>query len=446
MANMRTAWICVGGLVSVAACGADDGALPDARDGVVDASAAADAVPVGPVRVTVYQPFAPGVPASDAAIVAAWPDGTVVEARTDAAGVVDLEVPAGAAITASVDGPVRVLQSLLAVAPGDDLVLGSPYTPLSTASTQLDVSWTTADPLRRTQAYAGCGQADVVAGTTTATLVMPARCLGGQTVLVTQVDEALPDAPLVAYAALPDVTLTDGASYVVPDAWSTPTTVAQAITGIPAGLDEASLQLDVVSGGVVMFGRSSFAQPPDATMSAARAMPTAGDALVASAAVRLGSQRQFRREQFTSWPAALTWAVDSATLPWVTAAPEVAPDATRMTWPESAGAGVMPELAVVQLRYPGAGDGVDTLWFVAGPYTPGTLALPALGSLEAARPAPANLAAPAGVLLLMVDDPAAPTLGYDELRPSFMGTFFVEFEPRQVLPGTIQQASSFGFG
>ncbi len=436
------------GLVVIGAvgCGYDEAGYPDGRV-IVDGAASVDAVPVGPVRVTVYDPFAPGVPAIGADVVFVWPDGTVVERRTDELGVVDVDVPDGAAVTAIVDGPVRVLQTLLAVAPGDDLVLSSPYVPLSSASTQLDVSWTTADPLRRTQAYAGCGQADVVAGETTATVVMPARCLGGQAVLVTQIDEVLPDRPVVAYATLDGATLADGMTYVVPDGWAAPTDVAQAITGMPIGLDEADLSLEIRSGGTSLFGRSSTVLLPATTLDAVTPMPTAGDALIARAAVRLGEQRQFRYEQVTSWPATFSWPVDSAALPWIDAAPVVAAGATGVTWPERAGAGVTPELAVASLRYPAAGDGIDTMWFVVGPYTPGALTLPALGSHEAARPAAGPVAQPAGVLLLTVDDaPGEPSVGYDELRPLFMGIFFVEFEPRQVLPGAIQQASSYGFG
>jgi hypothetical protein len=92
-----------------------------------DAPPAIDATTRGTVRVTVLDPSGTGAPAVGANVVFIDPDGTLVKkAATDSAGKADADVLPGASVTAiiAVNTQVR-LQTVLAVKPGDDLVVGT---------------------------------------------------------------------------------------------------------------------------------------------------------------------------------------------------------------------------------------------------------------------------------------------------------------------------------
>lgn len=109
----------------LAACGEveKNGNLPDA--GPVQ-----DAPPTnarGSIQVTVLDPSATGAPAIGATVVFRDPDGTLVKkASTDAAGKASAEVLPGANVTAIVlANQTYQLQTVLAVKPGDDIVIGN---------------------------------------------------------------------------------------------------------------------------------------------------------------------------------------------------------------------------------------------------------------------------------------------------------------------------------
>jgi hypothetical protein len=120
---------------TLCACGSVGGAdLPDAGPG---GDAAVDAPARGTVRVTVLDPSGAGAPAVGASVVFLDPDGTLVKrVATDTAGRADAEVLAGASVTSVVlNNTSYQLQTVLAVKPGDDIVLGFKNGDSTTAGT-----------------------------------------------------------------------------------------------------------------------------------------------------------------------------------------------------------------------------------------------------------------------------------------------------------------------
>jgi hypothetical protein len=113
------------GLVMCAACGSvKNGQLPDAPDPGSDA--AVDAPARGTVKVTVLDPSGTGAPAVGANVVFLDPDGTLVKrAATDTAGRAEADVLPGASVTSIVlNNTSYQMQTVIAIEPGDDLVLG----------------------------------------------------------------------------------------------------------------------------------------------------------------------------------------------------------------------------------------------------------------------------------------------------------------------------------
>ena len=96
------------------------GQLPDAPPSI-------DATTRGTVRVTVLDPGGTGAAAVGANVVFIDPDGTLVKkASTDSAGKADADVLPGASVTAIIAVNTSfALQTVLAVKPGDDLVIGT---------------------------------------------------------------------------------------------------------------------------------------------------------------------------------------------------------------------------------------------------------------------------------------------------------------------------------
>jgi|GEM_PF-2272201 len=169
---------------------APPGSSPDARPVDVDAGAAIDgpvANPRGTVKVTVVDPSGSGVPAVGVTVVFIDPDGTVVKtASTDSTGKLSADVLPGASVTAVLPaaGSFR-LRTMLAVAPGDDLVIGPKVTDLQPMGT-FTLSWPDS-PIHATtfSVYGPCGLAGITtfdpAGTsptapTTLTFGVPRGC------------------------------------------------------------------------------------------------------------------------------------------------------------------------------------------------------------------------------------------------------------------------------
>lgn len=110
-------------LVACVACGSVKGAE------LADAPIADDAPVVtrGTVKVTVLDPSGTGAAAVGANVVFLDPDGTLVKkAATDTLGKASADVLPGASVTAIlVVGTATQLQTVLAIKPGDDLVIGT---------------------------------------------------------------------------------------------------------------------------------------------------------------------------------------------------------------------------------------------------------------------------------------------------------------------------------
>jgi hypothetical protein len=121
MAMMRCSHRLLLTVVLCAGCGSvKPGQLPDAAPTI-------DATTRGTVHVTVLDPSGTGAAAVGANVVFIDPDGTLVKkASTDSAGKADADVLPGASVTAIVLFNTQVrLQTVLAVKPGDDLVVGT---------------------------------------------------------------------------------------------------------------------------------------------------------------------------------------------------------------------------------------------------------------------------------------------------------------------------------
>jgi hypothetical protein len=91
-----------------------------------DASPAPDAATRGTVHVTVLDPSGTGAPAVGASVVFLDPDGTLVKrAATDTGGKADADLlPGGSVTSVALQTSAYQIQSVLAVQPGDDLILG----------------------------------------------------------------------------------------------------------------------------------------------------------------------------------------------------------------------------------------------------------------------------------------------------------------------------------
>ena len=109
-------------VLSVGCGSVKTGHLPDAPPG----DPGVDAAVRGTVHVTVLDPAGTGAPAVGANVVFIDPDGTLVKkAATDSAGKADADVLPGASVTSiALDGLQYQLETVLAVVPGDDVILG----------------------------------------------------------------------------------------------------------------------------------------------------------------------------------------------------------------------------------------------------------------------------------------------------------------------------------
>src|SRR4051812_20585045 len=121
MATMRCSHHLILTVVASVGCGSvKPGQLPDAPPSI-------DATTRGTVHVTVLDPSGTGAAAVGANVVFLDPDGTLVKkASTDSAGKADADVLPGASVTAIIAvNTAFALQTVLAVKPGDDLVIGT---------------------------------------------------------------------------------------------------------------------------------------------------------------------------------------------------------------------------------------------------------------------------------------------------------------------------------
>lgn len=127
----RFAPLCLGVLITWGCGSVKNGHLPDAPPPPPDAPSR------GTVHVTVLDPGGSGAPAVGASVVFLDPGGTVVKrVATDAAGKADADVLPGASVTsiARINATVQ-LQTVLAIKPGDDIILGIKNADSSAAGT-----------------------------------------------------------------------------------------------------------------------------------------------------------------------------------------------------------------------------------------------------------------------------------------------------------------------
>ncbi len=163
-------------IVFAAACGKvletpTDGATDDAGDAPPDVS-----VP-GTVRVTVLDRAGTGAPAVGSVVVFVDPDGTQTRKITDGNGQAEAEVFAGASVTSiATASNGKTMVTVLAIAPGDEIVLGNAKVDVATAGTFV-VNWTQLGGANDYEIYGPCGFQDSAgAGVTTKTITLRNDC------------------------------------------------------------------------------------------------------------------------------------------------------------------------------------------------------------------------------------------------------------------------------
>ncbi len=162
--------------LALGACGEVLKVQPDGAGGADDAGP--DAAVRGPVTVTVLDRANTGAVAVGVPVVFVDPDGTIVGTETtNGEGKVTAEILPGASATAVVTvGNGKVMTTILAIAPGDDVVLGRTNPDLGTAGTFV-VNWTQLGGANDYSIYGPCGFHDsAVAGVTTKTITLRNDC------------------------------------------------------------------------------------------------------------------------------------------------------------------------------------------------------------------------------------------------------------------------------
>jgi hypothetical protein len=162
---MKSSWLW--GALALGACGK---VLETPVDGSGD-DATTDAPPDVPVRgtlrVTVLDRTGSGAPAVGIPVVFVEPDGTVSRATTDSNGRCEAEVFPGTSVTSvTTVSNGKQMFTVLAVSPGDDVVLGQTNPDEATAGT-FTVSWPAVSGANDYTIFGPCGFQDSTAGTVT---------------------------------------------------------------------------------------------------------------------------------------------------------------------------------------------------------------------------------------------------------------------------------------
>lgn len=302
-------------LALCAACGEvkGDGGLADAPTGTDDAMT--DAPTTGTVKVTVLDSGGSGSPAVGAKVTFINPDGTVVkDVATDGNGKAEADVMIGASVTsAQLTGDTYVMQTTLAVKPGDDLILGSKNSDTSSAIT-MTVSWTAYGGTFASYVIIGpCGTTSAAPSSLSASLTLYPYCTRtSNEFLVLAISQA---GEVVVSARKTGVTAAGGTTVAMPATWESARSFTASYTNINATV--ASLQLLRAVPDSFGFSTSASVSTPATTASLATAGGTASVARVQTTARNTNGSRQLIIQSLSG--AATTYGVDvSATLlPWL---------------------------------------------------------------------------------------------------------------------------------
>ena len=252
----------------VVACGSVKvGHLPDASPG---ADAGTDAVTRGTVHVTVLDPSGSGVPAPDMHVVFLDPDGSLVKsATTDTNGKAEADVLPGGSVTSVVFASQTTtyqMETVFAVKPGDDLILGSK----DTVTTQIG-NFTVTYPAYTVTTPASytiggpCGSVTVPAPAagpppTTATLPFTSDCQLDSMELVVVANDATPKA--LAYLTKTGVPFAANGSANLSGGYQSALSFTSTYTNANANITNLTMRRKVPDG--FATAASATATPPTA--------------------------------------------------------------------------------------------------------------------------------------------------------------------------------------
>ena len=421
--------------VLAAGCGSSSPDLPDAHIAPIDAPAQPDAN-VAPVTVQVNQSV--GVVVGDVRFEP--PTGPAIESQLDSHGFAMAVVPPHSTVTVIGQQTAGIQASYFAfsyidVQPGDALVIGQPAA--VTASINFDVNFTAFDQTSTVDIATPCGGQSVDAGSTVAHFTAQ-ECVTSQPmdIIATITDDS---GNITQVTELLAQTAVDGASFVLPSAWTQASSFGVSLAHIPTAFTQAQQQIKSTSQGNQFFSEdgpelapagdgsleSSLAFAPSTLLDAKLGMQST----TANITIRSNSPSQL-----------LTYDFATAAIPAVGAA--TLDSASRvLTWSEGAVVGTAaPESAIVSIAGYQLGSGNNTQnvnWFVMSPPHSATTGFvwPTLPTADAALDIANASTADANVTELFASSDAT----YDIIRPQLFD-FISEGTP--VIPGAVYVTSN----
>ncbi|MCE9572661.1 MAG: hypothetical protein K8W52_05850 [Deltaproteobacteria bacterium] len=315
------AGLCVG------ACGGGQ-SFPDASsiDAVsFDGNTTPDATPSGDITVTTHSRVGggpSGTLVADVPVFTVQPDGTAgPSGTTSASGDLTLTgVKAGASVTAvyPVNGGYQLV-TVLAVKPGDHVVLGDHYlAPLGTSTGTMTVTFPTVPNAAYYYGYNRCSSASVNDGAATS-MTFATTC--GNATADMSFEAYDGKFARLGYASLHGAPYTDGATAAI-TAWTPATSgdnFALSITGLGAAVDVVYFSTFAQwTDGFRRAQQDYYAQPAAGEAALMMTVPTGSDHVLAYAqlhqqTLQTGSQETYR----VLAPSATSVAMTAPTLPWL---------------------------------------------------------------------------------------------------------------------------------
>lgn len=302
-------------VVLCAGCGSvKSGQLPDAPPSI-------DATTRGTVHVTVLDAGGAGAPAVGANVVFLDPDGTLVKrVATDTAGKADAEVLPGASVTSiALLNMTYQLQTVTAIKPGDDLVLGSKNTDVTAAGT-FTVNYPAATGATSYIVGHACGPTFVsspagVPPVTSVTLTMTNNCKQSKMEIVVVPMDAN-SAPL-GTIALSDVPFTSGGSVTLNGSYQSARAFTASYTNIPSSVTALLVSRSVPDGFGVQTSQSMASPSASQVINLTGA---SGSAARVASRFSVSSTRAFQEIRQNLSGTAATYGFDAGTnlLPWIT--------------------------------------------------------------------------------------------------------------------------------
>jgi hypothetical protein len=415
-------------LAWLAACGSvehnDSPDAPLVPDAAPDAGPGIDATPRGTAQVTVLEPGGTGAPAVGASVVFLDPDGTLVKrTATDTSGKASADVLPGASVTSvALLGASYQIQTVTAIRPGDDLVLGSkPARAVGTFSVTYPTSTNTSATAYLVASPCGTVTAfpDAMTTTTmTTSLTMSDSCVESSMEIVVMPEDAS-SVPLGTISKA-GVAFQDGGSTTITGAYLPVRSFTGSYTNIDPGITSLSMLRSVPDGFGV--GTSDALAPPTATTVLHASGAVGSGARIATHAATTTRSIADVRQSISGMAATYGLDIGATLLPWLEQ-PTFDPATGKLTVPvDSTGTTTAaPDFFRVVLSYRRTDASTTTgyTWTVFGP-APGDVTLPVL-PVELGPIAPIASDTISSVSAQMID---ADTLaGYDDVRGDLNAAF-----------------------